>query len=281
MPITRRHAILTTSAAALAATARPAFAAGPAWQAYNGMSSAQYQTTFDQLAAQGYRLTQVSGYEVAGQTQFAAIWVQTAGPPLIAHHDMNAAQYQQTFDQLGGQGYRLVRVSGYEVGGQDYYAAFWVQGSGAPYQANHAMTPAQYQQTFNQLTAQGYVLTWVSAYAVAGQPLFAAIFTQQPGPAWQAHGGLSTPDFQHLFDQLTGQGYRLDQVSVASINNAPWFTGIFTQRAGPAWQARSNLTGPDYQQTFNNMGQQGLRLTDVSGYAVSGQALYAGIWVSG
>ena len=194
---------------------------------------------------------------------------------------MTSAQYQQTFDQLGGQGYRLTQVSGYESGGQDNYAAIWVQGGGAPYQANHGMTPAQYQQTFSQLTGQGYRLTWVSAYAVAGQPLFAAIFTQQPGPAWQAYFGLSTADYQARFDQLGAQGYRLRQVSGYSLANTPYFAAIWDQATGQPWQARNNLTGPDYQQTFNNMGQQGLRLTDVSGYAVSGQALYAGIWVSG
>ncbi|MDK2744329.1 MAG: hypothetical protein NDI90_15585 [Nitrospira sp. BO4] len=35
---------------------------GPAWEARQGMSSAQYQLTFDDLVAQGFRLMRVSGY---------------------------------------------------------------------------------------------------------------------------------------------------------------------------------------------------------------------------
>jgi Bacterial tandem repeat domain 1 len=38
---------------------------------------------------------------------------------------MTSAGYQQAFDDLKGQGYRLVDVSGYSVGGQDRYAAIW------------------------------------------------------------------------------------------------------------------------------------------------------------
>jgi hypothetical protein len=40
------------------------------------MTPAQYQTTFDQLVAQGYRLELVSGCSVGGQDRIAAIWTK-------------------------------------------------------------------------------------------------------------------------------------------------------------------------------------------------------------
>jgi Bacterial tandem repeat domain 1 len=48
----------------------------PAWQARHGLTSEQYQATFDQLVAEGYRLELVGGYSVAGQDRFAAIWTK-------------------------------------------------------------------------------------------------------------------------------------------------------------------------------------------------------------
>lgn len=48
----------------------------PAWQARHGLTPAQYQTTFDQLVAEGYRLELVSGYSVGGQDDIAAIWTK-------------------------------------------------------------------------------------------------------------------------------------------------------------------------------------------------------------
>ena len=47
---------------------------GPSWQARHGMTSQQYQATFNQLVAQGYRPVLVNGYEVGGTARFAAIF---------------------------------------------------------------------------------------------------------------------------------------------------------------------------------------------------------------
>jgi hypothetical protein len=48
-----------------------------------------------------------------GEDRYAAIWEKRDGPPFVACHRLNAAQYQQTFDELSGQGFRLIQVSGY------------------------------------------------------------------------------------------------------------------------------------------------------------------------
>lgn len=48
----------------------------PAWQARHGLTAAQYQTTFDQLVAQGYRLELVNGYTVGNEDLFTAIWTK-------------------------------------------------------------------------------------------------------------------------------------------------------------------------------------------------------------
>jgi hypothetical protein len=45
-------------------------------------------------------------------------------------------------------------------------------------QARNNLTSDQYQQTFDELTAAGFQLTWVNGCEVGGQPLFAAIFEQ-------------------------------------------------------------------------------------------------------
>ena len=45
---------------------------------------------------------------------FAAIWEQVGGPAFQARHGLTADEYQQTFDQLGGQGFRLRFVNAFE-----------------------------------------------------------------------------------------------------------------------------------------------------------------------
>jgi CubicO group peptidase (beta-lactamase class C family) len=103
-------------------------ASAPAWQARHGLTSAQYQTTFDQLVAQGYKPVVVCGYSDGAQDRYAAIFRHIAGAPAWqARHGLTSAQYQTTFDQLVAQGYRLELVNGYSVAGQDRFAAVWTK----------------------------------------------------------------------------------------------------------------------------------------------------------
>ena len=48
----------------------------PAWQARHGLTPAQYQTTFNDLVGQGYRLELVNGYSVGGDDRIVAIWTK-------------------------------------------------------------------------------------------------------------------------------------------------------------------------------------------------------------
>lgn len=100
---------------------------GPAWEARHGLTNAQYQAAFDDLGSRGFRLVHVSGYTINNEDRYAAIWEQRGGPAMEARHGITSAQYQSTFDDLALRGYKLMVVSGYQVGGEDRYAAIWEQ----------------------------------------------------------------------------------------------------------------------------------------------------------
>ncbi len=260
------------TSSALASPQNPTFAAiwvkenSSAWQARHDMTSAQYQATFNQLVGQGYRLTDVSGYSVNGEDRYAAIWVKENGPAWEARHGMTSAQYQATFNQLVGQGYQLTHVSGYNVNGQDKYAAIWVKENGSAWQARHDMTSAQYQATFNQLVGQGYRLTDVSGYSVNGEDRYAAIWVKENGPAWEARHGMTSAQYQATFNQLVGQGYQLTHVSGYNVNGQDKYAAIWVKANGPAWEARHGMTSAQYQAKFDQLVHQGYRLIDVTGY---------------
>ncbi|MEZ5853426.1 MAG: hypothetical protein R3D67_01270 [Hyphomicrobiaceae bacterium] len=152
---------------------------GPQWVARHGLSSAAYQAEFNKLVGQGYRLTHVSGYGVGGKDRYAAIWEKRSGPRWIARHGLSSAAYQAEFNKLVGQGYRLTHLSGYGVGGQDRYAAIWEKRGGPRWIARHGLSSQGYQAEFNKLVGQGYRLTQVSGYGVAGSDRYAAIWEQR------------------------------------------------------------------------------------------------------
>ena len=267
--------------------------AGPAWQARHGLTSAQYQETFDALVRQGYRLVDVSGYSVGDRDTYAAIWEKPQGHqlaggaltrrrsdltgppgphgpdqvPWIARHAMTSDQYQQELDRLQGQGYRLVHINGHGVGGQALYAAIWEQRPGPAWIARHGLTAAQYQQEFDRLLGQGYRPVDISGYNVGGQDLYAAIWEQQPqSPPWVARHGLTSAQYQQEFNNLNNQGYRLTRISGWRSGDTLHYAAIWEKSEGPAWMARHGMSSDSYQEEFNKLTAEGYRLRHICGY---------------
>src|SRR5437764_1202808 len=195
-----------------------------------------------------------------------------------ARHGLTTAQYQTTFTDLFKQGYRLKCVSGYVSGGTERYAALWVKESGPEWQARHGLSEADYQKTFNDLTKQGFRLTWISAHEAGGSVRYAGIWEKKSGPAWEARGNLAAAEYQQAFDNYTKQGYRLLHVTGYSSGGSAHYAAIFEKSSGPAWTARHGLTFAQYQQAFQELSSQGYRLKDLSGYNIGGTDYYAAIW---
>lgn len=151
-----------------------------AWVARHGLTGAQYQSAFNTFIAQGFRLRHVSGYAVAGQARYAAIWekpaASEAGVAWVARHGLTSAQYQAEVNRLVPQGYRIVGVSGYGVNGVDYYAALFEKKGTTPWMARHGLNSAQYQAEFNRVTPLGYKPTVVNGYTVGTTDRYAAIW---------------------------------------------------------------------------------------------------------
>jgi hypothetical protein len=219
-------------------TAAPLYAAlwvktasPPAWQARHGLTAADYQTTFNQLTAEGYHPVLVNGYATAAGPRFACIFQKGATGAWVARHGLTAVQYQAAFNQFTGEGYELDWVSGYFDGSQDLYAAIWREQPDAPaWQARHGLTAAQYQAFFTDVTSQGYKPVVVCGYSGGAQDLYAAIFRKIPGaPAWQARHGLTPAQYQSTFDQLVAQGYRLELVSGYSTGGQDRIAAVWTK----------------------------------------------------
>jgi hypothetical protein len=275
--VTRRTTILAGSATALAAAA-PA-RADERWRAAFGLDEADISAMSQTLANEGRRLIHLDAYAVAGAPRFAAIWDLRPGPATIARRGLSSDQYMAAQGEMTAKGYRLSRVAGYESSGTALYAALWTEGAGAELQARHGLAVDDYRRTFGELTEQGYRLTWVRGYAVAGAPQFAAIFEKDEGPDFFSRHNLDSAQYQTALADASSQGYRLRHVCGYLAGETVNFAAIWEFRQGSAWQAKHNLPADQLQTAMTTLGQQGYRLADVSGYGVGPAALYAAIWV--
>jgi hypothetical protein len=87
--------------------------------------AADYQTEFTQQANAGRKLVYLNAYnDGAAGVRFTAIWHSKATWP-YARHGLTSGQYQAEFDLRLKQGLLTRGVTGYDWGGQPYYAGYW------------------------------------------------------------------------------------------------------------------------------------------------------------
>src|SRR5579859_1037134 len=240
---------------------------GPPWVAHYRLTSDQRQQTFDQLVEKGYCLVKRNSYIINGQVFFTGIFEKSSGPLWGSRSHLTSQQFQQTLDRWVRQGYRLRNLSGYNVNNQALYTVIYEKSSGPLREARSQLTSQQFQQTLDQLAGQGYRLVNMSGYSVNGQALYTAIFEQSNGPAREVHYGLTSQQFQQIFDRLGDQGYELVELSAYAVNDQILFAGIFEQRSGnSSTYSRTGLTSQQFQQIFNQLVGQGYRLLQICGY---------------
>ncbi|KAK5678854.1 hypothetical protein LTS10_008509 [Elasticomyces elasticus] len=241
------------------------------WQCRYDMTSDLYNSTFQDLVSQDYRLNYVSGYTVNNEVRSSPEWA--------TRHGMTSAQYQIAFDDFVNRGYRTVLVNGYAVNGEDRYVAIWEKSLSDAWVARHGMTSSDYQTAFDTCTGQGYQLVHISGYAVGNEPRYAAIWEKTCGSRqWVAVHGLTSSAIQQRFNTCVGEGYRLTLISGYSVNNVDYYAAIWLKEAGLAWVAKLGLTTAQFKTEFNAFMGQGYVLKVISGYTLSGSSAYAAIW---
>ena len=97
------------------------------FQAQAGLTSAAYQTAFDDNDDAGRRLAYLDGYIENGVKKFSAIWDSTSYNHWAATHDRSTGEFQADFDHWSGQGYLTRIVTGYRSGVIAEYAGFWTK----------------------------------------------------------------------------------------------------------------------------------------------------------
>ncbi len=144
--------------------------------------------------------------------------------------------------------------------------------------ARHGLNSAQYQAAFDEAVRNGYRLIHVNAAGVGGEASYAAVWEHRPGPDWAARHGLTSQQYQAVFDELVPQGFRPTVVSGAGVGNQILYAALFERIQGPGWTARHGLSAQQYQATFDELVRQGQRPTFVNGATQGNQVFYATVF---
>jgi hypothetical protein len=206
-------------------------AGAPGWAARHGLTGAQYQTEFNTHTGDGYRLLNLTSYLSGGQVRYACIFVRTSGPAWIAYHGLTADQHQARVNDLSPDGYRPVNVSVVSINGQRSYAAFWERRNVGSWELRSFLTPDEYQQEWNDNSAAGRRVAYLTAYNHEGQVRFSAIFWQSNLEGDEAstlgRHGLTSGQYQSEYQTRLGQGYLTRCVAGYAAGSSARFAAIW------------------------------------------------------
>jgi CubicO group peptidase (beta-lactamase class C family) len=176
--------------------------------------------------------------------------------PITAYHGVSGAVHQQKFNELSGQGYRILSLSVYGDRSNPLYAAVWIKRAGPAWAAIHGVDAAGYQTQFNNYTGQGYIPTIVTATGPRNNPVFAAMFEKITASAWTARHG--------LVDGSSDTSGTLDSINVWAKNNncilaslAIYGTGANDRTYAGVWLPNPGQTKWQAQPTGNGTEHQG------------------------
>lgn len=95
------------------------------WVSRGNLTSSEYQATFDTYSKKGFRLVDVSGYQVDGEVYYSAIFDKSPSGAWVARHGLDSPAFQKEFDKYKGQGYVLRTFSAYNDGDEPRFAGIW------------------------------------------------------------------------------------------------------------------------------------------------------------
>jgi hypothetical protein len=179
---------------------------GGSYVGRHGLTPQQYQQSFRQLTALGFRPRIVNAHAIGGQESYACFFEKAAGAPWAARHGLDGAEYQRVFSQWTQQGYVPRWLSVHAVSGTLRYACIFEKATIPPWVARHGLTEDEFRAAHGTLAAQGYDLVCGNGASVGGTDFYCGIWEQRPA-ATIMHHGMTRGTYQQKFDEFTANGY--------------------------------------------------------------------------
>jgi CubicO group peptidase (beta-lactamase class C family) len=217
---------------------------GTEWLARHDLSEAAFQKEFDSAGSKGFRLISIAIYTRGNDIQIAGIWVKDGSKQRWAariHPD--SAHFQQAFNDLTKDGYRLSHIAGCKTDDGHRLVSIFVADGVKNWVARNDLTADQYQKTFDEYAPKDYHPVCVAAYGTAAGTRFAVVMIQEKGVRWESRNDLSAADYQARFDEWTAAG--LTPIQVCGY---PWqgdirFACVFQKIAAKLPEGPLPMTG--------------------------------------
>lgn len=213
---------------------------GPAYVGFHGYTADEYQDFYDTWAQQGYQPSIVTATGSGGSARFAGVFEATSAP-VLAKHGIDGDEFAEWTASARENGYILRWASVYGSENSPRYVGLWwpnTAGTAWNYSINDGSDT--YQAKFDAYGSTG-VRPDLVTFAEAKRYL--AIWHDNSIGPWQAFHGLTSDEYQDVFDDLVAQGWFPFRVQGAGKGKKTRYAAIFARTDVPAPRVW-NATGP-------------------------------------
>jgi CubicO group peptidase (beta-lactamase class C family) len=154
------------------------------------------------------------------------------------------------------------------------------------FHAYHGVTGDEHQAHFDEWSVQGYRMISLSVYGDSDSPLYAAVWSQRFGPAWEEVHGVDGAGYEAFLDLWIGKGYVPILVSATGSFSQTIFAAVLERGITGPWLARYGMpSGPvENAGTFQNENANALAhkmiLRSAAIYGTAADRRYAAVWHS-
>jgi CubicO group peptidase (beta-lactamase class C family) len=151
--------------------------------------------------------------------------------------------------------------------------------------AYHGVDAGTHRQRVNDLAAAGLRPVAINISGDPGDPRYAAVWLERPGPDWKVVQDLPSGEYQARFDELTGQGYAPTILTATGPAGSERYAAVFERGVQPPWFARHRLrwdpaTDPDTLTHENSRAfAEGYIPRCLTVYGDPSDRRFAGVWV--
>lgn len=235
---------------------------------FHDLPMASFQACYNHWTAKGLQPQTLSaspdGARMSGSFQ--------AVSPRRTHHLLPAATYEAITQQEMQNGTMPNHVNVVNLGGDLRFTATWVSAGGAGFSTFWGMTPATFQEKFNQLYADHQLTDWF-LYQDGGLKI-AATWRKQAHGGYGAYYGLTWQSFNDLNDDFVAAGFRTTHFLAYPEGGQTLYTAIWRPVTGD-WRTWISDSGAHYQGVWNQMTGQGYRLHQLHSH---GADSFTSIW---
>jgi CubicO group peptidase (beta-lactamase class C family) len=251
------------------------------YQAKYDMSSSSYQNEYNKWIGLGYRLADVTIYNLNGSEGYAAIWNKQAGPSWSARHSMSETEFVTEVNERKNKGYRAERLSVCNIGTSLRFACIFFQTPNETI-TKHNLTEMQYQAENKKWGELGYRLVEISGYNRSGAENYAAVWekltSKSLGKVLKL--GMTKSEYSSEFDKQAAAGYLLDRISGFEIGGQERYAAIFEKKSTGIY-ARNSMETKNFQVEFDNCFYQGATLVHLNTFTLGGKPQFNAVWTGG